>query len=118
MGKIKVGVTGAAGQVGSVIVRRMLEFSEIETIAICRNSINAGVVHFSAPGCDIRVGSITEKDSAQKLLGDCDVIVNCALAMISGRPKESRLLNTAMIDNFSRIKKLKSLIHLGHVGHK
>ena len=115
MDRIEVAVTGAAGQVGSVLVRRMLEFPHIKTIAVCRNPISAGIVHSVAPSCDIRIGSITEIDSAQKLLGDCDIIVNCALAMISGRPKESRLLNRAMIDNFSHIQKLKSLIHLSSV---
>jgi nucleoside-diphosphate-sugar epimerase len=112
MSRIKVGVTGAAGQVGSVLVSRMLQVPDIEPVAICRNFISGGIVHSSAPGCDLRIGSITESDSAKKLLGDCEVIVNCALAMISGQPRESRRLNKAMIDSFSYVKKLKMLIHL------
>jgi nucleoside-diphosphate-sugar epimerase len=112
MGKIKVAVTGAAGQVGSVLVSRMLQVPDIDPVAICRNVISGGVVHSSAPGCDIRIGSITESESPKKMIGDCEVIVNCALAMISGQPRESRFLNKAMIDNFSHIKKLKTLIHL------
>jgi nucleoside-diphosphate-sugar epimerase len=113
--KIKVAVTGAAGHIGSVLVRRMLEFPHIDSVAICRNKMSAGLIQFVAPGADIRIGSITDSDSAQKLLGDCDVIVNCALSMISGKPKMSRLLNKAMIDNFSRLKKLKSLIHMSSI---
>jgi nucleoside-diphosphate-sugar epimerase len=115
MSEIKVAVTGAAGQVGSALVKRMLEITNIETIAICRNSISAGIVDFLAPGCKIRIGSITEKDAANKLLGDSNVIINCALAMVKGRPRESRLLNKAIIDGFSHLKRLKSLIHLSSI---
>jgi len=112
MSRIKVAVTGAAGQVGSVLVSRMLQVPDIDPVAICRNVISGGVVHSSAPGCEIRIGSITKPDSAQQILGDCEVIVNCALAMISGQPRESRFQNKAMIDSFSHIKRLKTLIHL------
>jgi len=112
MDKIRVAVTGAAGQVGSVMVRKMLEFSHIEPVAICRNDMSAGLIHFNSPGANIRIGSITEIDSARELLGDCDVIINCALASVKGSPKKSHLLNKTMIDNFSRLEQLKSLIHL------
>ena len=112
MGRIKVAVTGAAGQIGSVLVRRMLESPHLLPSAICRNSISAAIIHFSSPQCNIRIGSITEIDSAKKLLGDAEVIINCALAMISANPRESRLLNEAMTDCFFSIEKLERLIHL------
>ena len=112
MGRIKVAVTGAAGQIGSVLVRRMLELPHIDPIAICRNSISAGIIHFSSPQCNIRIGSITDIDSAKQLLGDAEVIINCALAMISANPKESRLQNEAMTDCFFSMEKMERLIHL------
>jgi len=115
MGRIKVAVTGAAGQVGSALVRGMLASPKIETVAICRNSISAGLVYYLTCARDIRVGSITEMSSAQKLLGDCDVIINCALAMVGGDPKKTRYLNKAIIDSFSKLNKLKRLIHMSSV---
>jgi len=115
MGRIKVAVTGAAGQVGSALVRRMLASREIATVAICRNSISAGLVYYLTGARDIRVGSITETSSAHKLLGDCDVIINCALAMISGNPRKTRQLNKAIIDSFSKLNNLKRLIHMSSV---
>jgi nucleoside-diphosphate-sugar epimerase len=115
MGRIKIAVTGAAGQVGSALVRRMLEFPEFETVAICRNSISAGVVHYLTCARNIRVGSITEMGSAKKLLGDCEVIINCALAMISGDPRKTRYLNKAIIDSFSKLNNLRRLIHMSSV---
>ena len=87
MGRIKVAVTGAAGQVGSVLVSRMRQIPDIDPVAICRNIISGGVVHSSAPGCDIRIGSFSKADSAQKILGDCEASVYCALALISGQPR-------------------------------
>ncbi len=110
-----VGVTGAAGQVGSVLVRRLLDIADVKTVAVCRNSISAGVVQSLAPDCEIRMGSITEMESAKRILGDCDVIVNSALAMVSGRPRESRLLNKAIIDCCLEMPGLKSLIHFSSV---
>jgi nucleoside-diphosphate-sugar epimerase len=115
MHKKKVAVTGAAGQVGSVIVRHLAAVPDIEAVAICRNPISAGVVHALNAECDIRTGSITEMDSAQKMLGDCDIVINCALAMVSGRPKLSRELNKNMIDNIVRLDKLKMLVHLSSI---
>lgn len=115
MDKIKVAVTGAAGHIGSVLVRRMLEFPHIEPVAICRNKMSAALIHSVAAGCDIRIGSITEVNSTKKMLGDCDAVINCALAIVTGQPKISRQLNRAMVDSFSRMKNLKLLIHMSTV---
>lgn len=112
MNKKRVAVIGAAGQVGSALVRQLLNFDNIHTIGICRNTISAGMIKSMAPDCEIRIGSITEKDSAKKILGDCDIIINCALAMISGKPKESRQLNEAMIDTFCRLERVNTIVHM------
>ena len=112
MDRIKVAVSGAAGQIGSVLTRRLMEINHIDTVAICRNPIGAGIIHSVTPECDIRIGSITKVDSAKKLLKDIDIIIHCALAMISGNPKKSLSLNKAMIDSFHSLEKLKLLIHL------
>jgi nucleoside-diphosphate-sugar epimerase len=77
--------------------------------------MSAGIIHSVAPGCDIRIGSITMKDDSQKLLSDCDRIIHCALAMVSGKPKRSRRLNKAMIDNFSDLEGLRQFIHLSSI---
>ncbi|MFX0136470.1 MAG: NAD-dependent epimerase/dehydratase family protein [Candidatus Hodarchaeota archaeon] len=112
MGRIRIAVTGAAGQIGSVLVRRMCEFPNINTIAICRNPVSAGIIHSASTDADIRIGSITEIDTAKKLLGDADIIIHCALAMISGNPKKSLSLNKTMVDSFSSLDQLKLIVHV------
>lgn len=115
MEKVKVAVTGAAGQVGSVMVRRLHKCPEIETIAICRNAFGAAIIEEGVRGCQIRIGSIEQPKSAMKLLEDCDAIVNCALAMISGKPKLSRKINKAMIDNYSQLAGLKKFVQMSSI---
>ena len=115
MDKIRVAVTGAAGQIGSVLMRRMVEFPNIHPVAICRNPISAGMIKYSAPRCNIKIGSITEVESAVKILENADIIIHCALATISGNPKKSRRLNNEMIDNFCRLAKVKLIIHLSSI---
>jgi nucleoside-diphosphate-sugar epimerase len=115
MGRMKVAVTGAAGQVGSVLVRRLQQYPEIETIAVCRNTLSAALIADTARGCQIRIGSIADAKSAAKILNDCDAIINCALAMISGKPKLSRNMNKTMIDNYAGIERLKKFVHMSSI---
>lgn len=115
MSKIKVAITGAGGQVGSVLAKRLCESADFGVIALCRNRMSAGLIHSVAPKCDVRIGSITDVASAQDLMGDCSTIINCAIAMVSGNPRMSRSINRAMVDNFSKLRNLRSLIHMSSV---
>ena len=115
MNKLRVGITGAAGQVGSVIVQTLSANPGIETVAVCRNLLSAGVIHSLAPGCDIRIGSLARPKDAGQLLGDCDTVVNCALAMVSARPRESREQNLAIGRSLLELPKLSVLIHLSSI---
>lgn len=115
MKKIRVGITGAAGQVGSVIVSKLCSNPQFETIAICRNLLSVGIIDTAAKNCDIRIGSITRTDEAVKLMHDCNVVINCALAMIPARPRESRLQNQTIIDNLIGLPKLSALIHMSSI---
>ena len=110
----KVAVTGAAGQVGSVLVRHLCG-EGMDVVAICRNTISAGLIHFSCQDCDIRIGSITKKDEASRLLGDCDIVINCALAEGGGSPKNAYLLNRQIIDGLLSSESLRLLIHFSSI---
>ncbi len=112
---MNIAIIGAAGQVGSVLVRRLSRLHGMQPIAVCRNVISAGIVHFSCPECEIRVGSVSDKDMARKLIGDCDVVINCALAAAPGGPKKSRQANTGILDGFFALEKLQLLIHFSSI---
>jgi nucleoside-diphosphate-sugar epimerase len=114
MKRTKVAVTGAAGQVGSVLIRRLFELENVDVVAMCRNTISAGLVHFSCPNCDIRVGSITGGESARHVLGDCEVVINCALAT-GGGPRKTRASNRQIIDGITSLENLKLLVHFSSI---
>jgi nucleoside-diphosphate-sugar epimerase len=112
MSRLKVAITGAGGQIGSFLTERLsAQHPELEVVAICRNTVSAGLLDIT--GCSVRVGSITEPDSAFRLLEDCDAIIHCALAV--GLPRESRLSNEAMIQSISRPPKVKTIVYLSSV---
>jgi nucleoside-diphosphate-sugar epimerase len=109
---MRVAVTGAAGHVGSTVVRRLLELDGVETVAICRNSLSAGLGHFAAPGAEIRIGSLADPDAARRLIGDCDAVINCALAVVSRAPRASLRANRAIVDAMLRSDRNPVVIHL------
>lgn len=111
----KVAITGAAGQIGSALTSTLLHQEDVAPVAIVRNPIGAGLIEHIAPGCEVRVGSITDPDSARQLLGDCDAVVHCALATVSRKPQASRRLNRAMVDNIGRIETLETAVFLSTV---
>ncbi len=111
MSRLRVGITGAGGQIGSLLIERLSAHSALEVIAICRNTVSAGML--DPLGCSVRIGSIAEPDSANKLLGDCNAVVHCALAV--GLPKQARLMNKTMIRCFSHVRAIKTIIYLSSV---
>lgn len=111
MSKIKVAVSGANGQIGSVVLRHLAQCPQLEAIGICRNAVSAALI--DSIGCEVRIGSIQEPQSAGRLLGDCEAVVNCALA--TGLPKESRLENRAIIKNLARLENCRIAILMSSV---
>ena len=114
MKRTRVAVTGAAGQVGSVLIRRLCELENVDVVAMCRNTISAGLIHFSCPNCDIRVGSIAGGESARHVLGDCEAVINCALPT-GGGPRKTRASNRLIIDGITSLENLKLLVHFSSI---
>ena len=112
--RTKVGVTGAAGQVGSTLVHR-LHHEGVDVVAAARNTLGAALIHASTPGCDIRVGSLTREPGRVHLLDDCDVIINCALASGDGNPRQAYTHNRVLVDGLLEATSLRWLIHFSTV---
>lgn len=108
---LKVGITGAGGQIGSMLATTLGQAPNLQVVATCRNSLTAGLLQET--GCVVRVGSIVEEQFARRLLDDCDVIIHCALA--SGDARKSRLLNESMIHNLARLTDTTLVIYLSSV---
>jgi nucleoside-diphosphate-sugar epimerase len=109
-----VAVTGASGQVGSALVRR-LQAEGVRVVAVARNELGAALIHASTPSADIRVGSLTPEAGQRHLLDDCEVIVNCALASAGGNPRNAYSRNRALTDGMLQARSLRWLIHFSTV---
>jgi nucleoside-diphosphate-sugar epimerase len=73
---LRLAIVGAGGRVGSVLLDELSRVPGVEAVGICRNRVVAAPLALA--GLSVRIGSI-EGGEATRLLGDCDVIVNCAL---------------------------------------
>ena len=92
---IKVGVLGANGQVGAELCLLLSRVAGLEIIPICRTRSGSAFLRWKGLRC--RHGRFTDSAEAPNLAGDCDVIINSALA--SGTPAEIRRSEDALIRN-------------------
>lgn len=110
----KVAVTGATGQVGAALVRRLHD-EGVPVVAAVRNELGAALVDAETPGCEIRIGSLTPDTGAAHLLDDCDVVVNCALASSGGNPRQAYARNRQLVDGLLQARSLRWLVHFSTV---
>lgn len=111
---IRIGVTGATGQVGSRLLRH-LRGAGFTVVAAVRNPVGAALCDAIAPDIEIRVGSLIPKDGEPHLLDDCDAIVNCAIESSGGIPRQAYTRNRALVDGLLKAKALKWLVHFSTV---
>jgi nucleoside-diphosphate-sugar epimerase len=104
----KVAIIGANGQVGAELCLLLGKSSELELVAVCRNRSGSAFLRWQGIAC--RHGRVADPTDALRLLGDCDVIVNSALA--TGTPSEIRRTEERIIHNiFACSKPSATIIH-------
>jgi nucleoside-diphosphate-sugar epimerase len=104
----KVGIVGANGQVGAELCLLLQKSSELELVAVCRNRSGSAFLRWQGIAC--RHGRVADPDDALRLLGDCDVVVNSALA--TGTPSEIRRTEEQIIHHvFRSSKPTATIIH-------
>lgn len=111
----RIAVLGANGQVGSSVVKRLSRSTKHDLIAVCRNPLAASAIA-SLPRCEIRTGNAADAGDAVRLYGDCDAVVNCALA--AGAPRPARRINAEIIQNVRKAAgagHIRSFVHLSTV---
>ena len=78
MDKVKVAIIGGAGRIGTYLVRRLSSENTYVPVPIIRDKMAERFL-----GDDrklARIGSIIDSDSASRLIGDCEVVINLAFS--------------------------------------
>ena len=95
---MKIAVLGANGQVGSEICLLLRGVPGMQVVPICRNHSGSAFLRWHGMSC--RHGRASDPVESRALLGDCDVVVNFALA--TGRPREAREANRRLVEAAAR----------------
>ncbi len=82
----KVAIIGANGQVGAELCLLLADRPDFQLIPICRTRSGSAFLRWQGIAC--RHGRVADARDAQRLLADCDVVINCSLA--TGTPAEIR----------------------------
>jgi nucleoside-diphosphate-sugar epimerase len=109
---IQVAIVGAGGAVGSKLLAYLGGDTASCLRGVCRNEVTAGPLRIA--GFDVRCGDVTDVQAAQELLGDCDLVVNCAAA--SGNPGQARAQDEALLRALSGLPGKRRFIHFSSVG--
>jgi nucleoside-diphosphate-sugar epimerase len=92
---------GANGQVGSELCLLLSKLGDMELVPVCRNRSGSAFLRWQGIAC--RHGRPADPSDAPRLLSDCDLVLNLALA--SGNPAQIRSTEDRLIHNsfeFSR----------------
>ncbi|PZM82059.1 MAG: hypothetical protein DKM50_04760 [Candidatus Margulisiibacteriota bacterium] len=108
---MKVAVTGAGGQIGSIIIEEIGKVAELTPVAIFRNRIGSAL--YESNNFDSRIVDLENLQDCIDKLSDCEAVINCAIA--SGTYKEARLTNVSMVKNLLKLPNLKYFMHLSTV---
>jgi nucleoside-diphosphate-sugar epimerase len=102
----RIGILGANGQVGAEICLILRNQLHVQLIPICRNLSGSAFLRFSGVAC--RHGLPADDKQASGLLGDCDVVVNAAIAL--GTPRQIVRTEKRLIENSARYSKPGAIV--------
>lgn len=111
MSRLRVAVTGAAGNVGSALVKGLAANGEFEVVALVRNELAAKTL--GPVDAEIRIGSITDQESSRRMLAGCGAVINCALP--KGLPRNSREQSDAILSNIASAPDVRIAVHFSSV---
>lgn len=107
----KVAIIGAGGQIGRTLVARLAADAAFEPVAIVRNELTAAPLRVA--GFDVRCGDIVDPSKTDTLLGDVDVVVNCAAAAAFWA--QARREDRATVSAILRARRAARVIHFSSV---
>lgn len=93
----RIAILGANGQVGAELCLLLSKHDDVEVVPVCRNRFGSAFLRYHGVRC--RHGLIADPAQARELIGDCDVIVNLALATGGLLPRVAREVNRTIIEH-------------------
>jgi nucleoside-diphosphate-sugar epimerase len=111
MKHLRVGIVGAAGQVGLALLKDLNRDGEFSAFGICRNRVSSARV--ASIGLPVRT---VETDNSAQLIDatrDLDVLVNCALPQY--QPSKTSAANLRLAESLTASCAGKHLLHLSSV---
>lgn len=108
---MRIAVLGPNGQIGSFLVKWLLARQVGEVVSVVRNQ--AAKQSLEGTASELRVGAVTDPSTCQRLLSDCDVVVNCAWP--GGLPRTAREQSEAIARNVLGLANIKQYITLSSV---
>jgi nucleoside-diphosphate-sugar epimerase len=106
----KIAIIGGSGHIGTHLVNRIASEPEFEPVIVVRHKLAERF--FGDNRRYIRIGSITDNDSANRIVGDCDAIVNLAYA---GKSSEALANNMRLVEAIASIGAAKTIINMSTV---
>jgi nucleoside-diphosphate-sugar epimerase len=108
---MRVAVTGAAGAVGSALVKSLADSGAFDVVALVRNGL--GACTLGSINAEIRVGSIADPESSRQMFAGCDAVINCALP--KGWPRSTRQVTDAILRNIANAPDVRAAVHFSSV---
>jgi nucleoside-diphosphate-sugar epimerase len=91
----RIAIIGANGQVGAELCLMLAQRPEVSLVPICRNRSGSAFLRWHGIAC--RHGRIAHANDAARLIRDCEIVLNCALA--TGTPADIRRTEDAIAAN-------------------
>ena len=111
MSRMRVAITGAAGSVGSALVKSLGNSGSYDVVALVRNGL--GACTLGSVNAEIRVGSITDPQSSRQMFAGCDAVINCALP--KGWPRTTRQVGDTILRNIANAPDVRVAVHFSSV---
>lgn len=100
---MRIAVLGANGQVGAELCLLLSRQEKIEVVPVCRNRMGSAFLRFNGLAC--RHGDVADPEQAPRLIGDCDIVANLALAGLEQNHRESMAIHDGLIRNAAQFGK-------------
>ena len=113
---MKIAITGATGHLGAAIIRELFK-NNFSIKALTRDSDTRS---FGGIPVEQVKGDLLDKDSLQRLMEDCDVLIHCAAFIsVNGDPKgivhQTNVEGTRLVMETAKQSGIKRVIHISSI---